>query len=57
MNWLTNFVRPKLRALVRKNDLPDKLWIKCPSCGQMLHHKAVSEAQFVCGHCDHHMRI
>jgi acetyl-CoA carboxylase carboxyl transferase subunit beta len=57
MNWLTNFVRPKLRALVRKRDLPDKLWIKCQSCGQMLHHKAMAEAQYVCGHCDHHMRI
>ncbi len=57
MNWLTNFVRPKIQALVRKTDIPDKLWLKCSSCGQMLHHKAVAEALFVCGQCDHHMRI
>ncbi|MDP6708894.1 MAG: acetyl-CoA carboxylase, carboxyltransferase subunit beta [Alphaproteobacteria bacterium] len=57
MSWLTNFVRPKLRALVSKKELPDKLWLKCPSCGQMLHHKAAVEALYVCGHCDHHMRI
>jgi acetyl-CoA carboxylase carboxyl transferase subunit beta len=57
VSWLSNFVRPKIRALVAKKDTPDKLWLKCPSCGQMLHHKAIQEAQFVCGHCDHHMRI
>jgi acetyl-CoA carboxylase carboxyl transferase subunit beta len=57
MNWLTNFVRPKIRALVAKRDAPDKLWVKCPGCGQMLHHKAIKEALYVCPHCDHHMRI
>lgn len=57
MNWLTNFVRPKLRALVSKKEIPDNLWIKCPNCGQMLHHKEIKENQFVCGYCDHHMRI
>ena len=57
MNWLTNFVRPKIRALVRRKEVPDKLWIKCSDCGQMLHHKAVAEAGFVCPECDHHMRL
>ena len=57
MNWLTNFVRPKIRALVRRKEVPDKLWIKCSACGQMLHHKAVAEAGFVCPDCDHHMRV
>jgi len=57
VSWLSNFVRPKIRALVAKKETPDKLWLKCPSCGQMLHHKAVQEAQYVCGQCDHHMRI
>ena len=36
MNWLTNFVRPKIRALVRKADVPDSLWHKCPACGQTM---------------------
>ena len=57
MNWLTNFVRPKIRALVKKKDIPDNLWIKCPNCAQMLHHKEAKEALFVCPHCDHHIRI
>ena len=29
MSWLTNFVRPKLQALVRKTEEPDNLWDKC----------------------------
>ena len=57
MNWLTNFVRPKLHALVRKADVPDKLWVKCPACNQMLHHREVKEQAFVCSQCGHHMRI
>ena len=36
MNWLTNFVRPKLRALVARKEVPDNLWVKCPKCEQML---------------------
>ncbi|MDA1098959.1 MAG: acetyl-CoA carboxylase, carboxyltransferase subunit beta [Proteobacteria bacterium] len=57
MNWLSNFVRPKIQALVRKREVPDNLWIKCPSCGQMIHHKEIKLRQFVCQHCDHHLRI
>ena len=57
MNWLSNFVRPKIQALVRKRKVPDNLWIKCPGCGQMIHHKEIKARQFVCQHCDHHLRI
>ena len=57
MNWLTNFVRPKLRALVEKRDVPEHLWQKCPNCGQMLHHREIAEALQVCPHCEHHLRI
>ena len=57
MNWLSNFVRPKIQALVRKREVPDNLWIKCPNCGQMIHHKEIKLRQFVCQHCDHHLRI
>ena len=57
MSWLTNFVRPKLQALVRKADVPENLWEKCTSCGQMIFHREL-EANFrVCPHCGHHMRI
>ena len=57
MNWLTNFVRPKMRALVSKREVPDNLWRTCSNCGQMIFHRELPENLFVCPHCDHHMRI
>jgi len=57
MNWLTNFVRPKFRALVKQTEQPDNLWFKCPNCGQMIFHRDLEENLFVCQHCDHHLRV
>ena len=57
MNWLTNFVRPKLRALVSRKEAPENLWLKCPKCEQMLFIRDWEANQEVCTHCGHHMRI
>ena len=39
MNWLTNFVKPKLSSLVKRKDVQENLWNNCVSCGNMIHHK------------------
>lgn len=57
MNWLTNFVRPRIRALVRKQGVPDNLWQKCTACEQMIFHRELSANLYVCTHCGHHMRV
>jgi acetyl-CoA carboxylase carboxyl transferase subunit beta len=59
MNWLTNFVRPKIRALVAKDgkDVPDNLWQKCTACEQMIFHRELEANLRVCPHCGHHMRL
>ena len=57
MNWLTNFVKPKLSALVKRKDVPENLWQNCPSCGSMIHHKDLKENLRVCNTCDHHFRM
>ncbi len=57
MNWLTNYVRPKIRALVEKKDVPDNLWHQCPSCEQMIFHRELEASLRVCSHCGHHMRL
>ncbi len=57
MNWLTNFVRPKLRALVNRKDVPENLWDKCPNCSQLIFHRELETNLFVCQHCNHHMRL
>ncbi len=57
MNWLTNFVRPKIRALVKSKEVPENLWRKCPNCGQMLFHRDLEASLHVCPNCGHHLRI
>ena len=57
MSWLTNFVRPKIRALVGKEDVPDNLWTKCPNCEQMIFHRELADNLQVCHHCNHHLRL
>lgn len=57
MNWLTNFVRPKIQAFIRNNEIPDNLWIKCPGCEHMLFHRDLISNKHVCHHCQHHLRL
>ncbi|MBN42962.1 MAG: acetyl-CoA carboxylase carboxyl transferase subunit beta [Alphaproteobacteria bacterium] len=57
MSWLNEFVRPKIRKLVGKKDVPDNLWQKCPSCEQMLFHRELSDNLHVCHACGHHLRL
>ena len=57
MSWLSNFVRPKLRALVKKSDSSSNLWIKCNGCGQMVYHKDLQDSVHVCPNCGHHMKM
>ena len=44
MNWITNAVLPKIKALDTATDVPDNLWIKCNSCGQMIFHREFEQA-------------
>ncbi len=57
MNWITDYVRPKIRALVGKPETPEKLWEKCPACGAMLFHRDLETNLNVCSHCGHHLRM
>ncbi|GBQ44103.1 acetyl-CoA carboxylase, carboxyltransferase subunit beta [Komagataeibacter sucrofermentans] len=55
MSWLTEYVRPKIRGLL-KREVPDNLWTNCESCEQMILTKDLRKALNVCPHCGHHMR-
>ncbi|PCJ39700.1 MAG: acetyl-CoA carboxylase carboxyl transferase subunit beta [Alphaproteobacteria bacterium] len=58
MNWITNFVRPKIQAVLeKKKETPDNLWHKCKGCGQLLYLKDYLEIQSVCQSCGFHGRI
>jgi len=57
MNWISNYVRPKINSIFSRRETPDNLWSKCDECGTMLFHRELSDAQNVCPNCDHHMHI
>lgn len=44
-------------SLKPRKEMPDGLWLACPSCGHMLYRKTVDENLHVCPECDHHFRI
>jgi acetyl-CoA carboxylase carboxyl transferase subunit beta len=56
-NWINSVVRPKIRNILRKKDLPDNLWVKCPETGQMIYYKDLEANQFVVPGSDYHMRM
>jgi acetyl-CoA carboxylase carboxyl transferase subunit beta len=57
MNWISNYVRPKINSLFSRRELPENLWRKCDECGTMLFHRELQEALHVCPNCQHHMLI
>ncbi|WP_223424309.1 acetyl-CoA carboxylase, carboxyltransferase subunit beta [Tateyamaria pelophila] len=57
MNWITNYVRPRINSIFSRRETPDNLWTKCEECGTMLFHRELSENLNVCSNCDHHMAI
>jgi acetyl-CoA carboxylase carboxyl transferase subunit beta len=57
MNWITNYVRPKINSLFSRREVPENLWTKCPECGTMLFHRELAGNLNVCTTCEHHMAI
>lgn len=57
MNWINNVVRPKIRGLWQKREMPENLWVKCPETGQMVFHKDLEANQFVIPGSGYHMRV
>ena len=57
MNWISNYVRPKINSLFSRREVPENLWTKCPECGTMLFHRELAANLNVCTSCNHHMAI
>ncbi len=57
MNWITNYVRPRINSIFSRREVPENLWSKCPECGTMLFHRELKDNLNVCTQCDHHMGI
>jgi len=57
MNWISNYVRPKINSLFSRREVPENLWTKCDECGTMLFHREIAENLNVCTNCGHHMPL
>ncbi|MFW8633444.1 acetyl-CoA carboxylase, carboxyltransferase subunit beta [Cribrihabitans pelagius] len=57
MNWITNYVRPRINSIFSRREVPENLWRKCDECGTMLFHRELSDNLNVCTNCGHHMQI
>jgi acetyl-CoA carboxylase carboxyl transferase subunit beta len=57
MNWITNYVRPKINSMLGRREMPENLWIKDPETGEMVFHKDLEGNQFVIPSSGHHMKI
>ena len=56
MSWLSEYVRPKIRTLLGRREVPDNLWRQCPSCQQMIFTRELEAGKKICPHCGFHMR-
>jgi acetyl-CoA carboxylase carboxyl transferase subunit beta len=50
--------RPE-KADEERSDLqiPEDLWIKCPSCGELIYSRELERSAHVCPKCSHHLRL
>ncbi|WP_029060670.1 acetyl-CoA carboxylase, carboxyltransferase subunit beta [Labrenzia sp. DG1229] len=57
MNWINSIVRPKIRDLWKKREVPENLWIKDPETGEMVFHRDLEANLWVVPNSGHHMRM
>lgn len=57
MNWINNYVRPRINSIFSRRETPENLWFKCGECGTMLFHRELTDNLNVCTNCEHHMAL
>ena len=56
MAWFKKDKKP-IEPPPDKSRVPEGLWVKCPSCGQIIYNKDLSSSLSVCTKCGHHFRL
>ena len=51
------FDKPRLRPQEKRDDMPEGMWTKCPSCDAMLHQLDLKQNLNVCPPCGHHFLL
>ncbi|MDR2336140.1 MAG: acetyl-CoA carboxylase, carboxyltransferase subunit beta [Burkholderiaceae bacterium] len=59
MSWLEKLLPSKIQQTdpAERRQMPEGLWIKCPSCESVLYKADLEHNQMVCPTCGHHHRI
>ncbi|VFP78722.1 Acetyl-coenzyme A carboxylase carboxyl transferase subunit beta [Candidatus Erwinia haradaeae] len=57
MSWIERILNKRRITPLRKACIPEGLWTKCSSCGQILYRAELKRNLEVCPKCDHHMRM
>ena len=58
MSWLEKLLPPKIQHNTgERRSVPEGLWIKCPSCEEVLYKTDLEKNLNVCPKCEHHHRI
>jgi acetyl-CoA carboxylase carboxyl transferase subunit beta len=55
MEWFQRVKRGL--KIQKKKDIPDGLWIKCESCGEIIYKSELERNCWVCSKCQYHFRI
>ena len=56
MAWFKKQRKP-IEPPDKQSRVPEGLWVKCPSCGQIIYNKDLAASMSVCTKCAHHFRI
>ena len=56
MAWFKKARKP-ITAQEKSSRVPEGLWVKCPSCNQVIYNKELVESLQVCPKCAHHFRM
>ncbi len=56
MAWFKKARKP-IAPPDKSSRVPEGLWVKCPSCGQVLYNKDLAASLQVCSKCAHHFRL
>ena len=56
MAWFKK-VRKPIESGNKESRVPEGLWVKCPSCSQIIYNKDLAAGLSVCTKCGHHFRL
>jgi acetyl-CoA carboxylase carboxyl transferase subunit beta len=56
MAWFKK-VRKPIEPPNKESRVPEGMWVKCPSCGQIIYNKDLAASLSVCTKCAHHFRL